>query len=276
MKKNISMKFKIFFLIIFVSLITLITSGCDKTLINISTQINSDYSGVRIIDIAVKTEYIKKGEITFGGDKSLSNKILDLLPQGEINTSEKDNYTHFTSTINFKDINFLQHVSIDNFSNDSSERFYAKIEKKDYFFYTQYFFTDYIDMKIDDDVIKSGGSSSDFARLDSLFKSDKDIINISYQVKFPFKIIKSNSDNLLNNNTAIWNLNYGDQKLINVEGKKIKFLPYFLIIILGFIVLFILFLIFAIIFSSTKRKIDIRKNKPIYSYDNYFKKNKKY
>jgi len=276
MKKNISMKFKIFFLIIFVSLITLITSGCDKTLINISTQINSDYSGVRIIDIAVKTEYIKKGEITFGGDKSLSNKILDLLPQGEINTSEKDNYTHFTSTINFKDINFLQHVSIDNFSNDSSERFYAKIEKKDYFFYTQYFFTDYIDMKIDDDVIKSGGSSSDFARLDSLFKSDKDIINISYQVKFPFKIIKSNSDNLLNNNTAIWNLNYGDQKLINVEGKKIKFLPYFLIIILGFIVLFILFLIFAIIFSSTKRKIDTRKNKPIYSYDNYFKKNKKY
>lgn len=276
MKKNISIKFKIFFLIIFVSLITLITSGCDKTLINISTQINSDYSGIRIIDIAVKTEYIKKGEITFGGDKSLSNKILDLLPQGEINTSEKDNYTHFTSTINFKDINFLQHVSIDNFSNDSSERFYAKIEKKDYFFYTQYFFTDYIDMKIDDDVIKSGGSSSDFARLDSLFKSDKDIINISYQVKFPFKIIKSNSDNLLNNNTAIWNLNYGDQKLINVEGKKIKFLPYFLIIILGFIVLFILFLIFAIIFSSTKRKIDIRKNKPIYSYDNYFKKNKKY
>ena len=276
MKKNISMKFKIFFLIIFVSLITLITSGCDKTLINISTQINSDYSGVRIIDIGVKTEYIKKGEITFGGDKSLSNKILDLLPQGEINTSEKDNYTHFTSTINFKDINFLQHVSIDNFSNDSSERFYAKIEKKDYFFYTQYFFTDYIDMKIDDDVIKSGGSSSDFARLDSLFKSDKDIINISYQVKFPFKIIKSNSDNLLNNNTAIWNLNYGDQKLINVEGKKIKFLPYFLIIILGFIVLFILFLIFAIIFSSTKRKIDTRKNKPIYSYDNYFKKNKKY
>jgi len=276
MKKNISIKFKIFFLIIFVSLITLITSGCDKTLINISTQINSDYSGIRIIDIAVKTEYIKKGEITFGGDKSLSNKILDLLPQGEINTSEKDNYTHFTSTINFKDINFLQHVSIDNFSNDSSERFYAKIEKKDYFFYTQYFFTDYIDMKIDDDVIKSGGSSSDFARLDSLFKSDKDIINISYQVKFPFKIIKSNSDSLLNNNTAIWNLNYGDQKLINVEGKKIKFLPYFLIIILGFIVLFILFLIFAIIFSSTKRKIDIRKNKPIYSYDNYFKKNKKY
>ncbi|MCL6087698.1 MAG: hypothetical protein M1475_04745 [Actinobacteria bacterium] len=275
MKKNISLKTKIFFLIIFIFSITLIISGCDKTLFDIYTQINSDYSGVRTIDIAVKTEYIKRGEVSVGGEKSLFDKIFALLPQGEINTFEKDNYTHFVSKIYFKDINFLQHVSIDNFSEDPSERFYAKIEKKDSFFYTQYYYLDYVDMKIDDAVIKSGGANSDFARLDNILKSDKDIISITYQVKFPFKIIKSNADVIGSSNIAIWNLSYGEQKLVSVEGKKIKFLPYFLLIILGIIILFILFLIFAIILTSTRRKFEIKRSKPIYSYDNYFKKNKK-
>lgn len=275
MKKFIFSKIKIFILIIFILSITLVISGCDKTLFDIYTQINSDYSGVRTVDIAVKTEYIKRGEMSVGGEKSLFDRIFAALPQGEINTSEKDSYTHFTSKISFKDVNFLQHVSIDNFSENPPERYYAKIEKKDSFFSTEYYYSDYIDMKIDDALINIGGVNSDFARLDSMLKSDKEIISITYQVKFPFKIIKSNADVIGSNNIALWNMGYGDQKLVTVEGRKVKFLSYFLLIILGIIVLFILFLIFAIAFVSTRKKIDSSRSKPLYSYDNYFKRNKK-
>lgn len=275
MEKFIFSKIKIFILIIFILSITLVISGCDKTLFDIYTQINRDYSGVRTVDIAVKTEYIKRGEMSVGGEKSLFDRIFAALPQGEINTSEKDSYTHFTSKISFKDVNFLQHVSIDNFSENPPERYYAKIEKKDSFFSTEYYYSDYIDMKIDDALINIGGVNSDFARLDSMLKSDKEIISITYQVKFPFKIIKSNADVIGSNNIALWNMSYGDQKLVTVEGRKVKFLSYFLLVILGIIVLFILFLIFAIAFASTRKKIDSSRSKPLYSYDNYFKRNKK-
>lgn len=275
MKKFIFSKIKIFILSIIILLIIPVISGCDKTIFDIYTQINNDFSGVRTVDIAVKTEYLKKGEAAVGGEKSLFDRIFAALPEGEINTSEKDGYSHFTSRIAFKNVNFLQHVSIDNFSENPPERFYAKIEKKDSFFLIQYFYYDYIDMKIDDAVIKSGGVNSDFARLDSIIKSDRDILSITYQVKFPFKIIKSNADVIGADNIAIWNIAYGEQKSFYVEGKKIKFLSYFLLVILGIIILFILFLIFAIIFVSSRKKIDKSRSKPFYSYDNYFKKDRK-
>ncbi|MHB9129399.1 MAG: hypothetical protein ACYC3T_14510 [Candidatus Humimicrobiaceae bacterium] len=275
MKKLFFLKIKIIILGVFIFLMIPVISGCDKTLFDIYTQINSDYSGTRTVDIAVKTEYIKRGEISAGGEKSLFDRIFASLPQGEINTEEKDNYTHFISKVEFKDVNFLQHVSIDNFSENPSERYYAKIEKKDSFFSTQYYYSDYIDMKIDDTVITSGGVNSDFSRLDSILKSDNEMLSITYQVKFPFKIIKSNADVVGSSSIALWNLRYGDQKLVSAEGRKVKFLPYFLLVILGIIVLFILFLIFAIIFASTKNKFNSNRSKPIYSYDNYFKRNKK-
>lgn len=275
MKKLFFSKIKIVILTAFVFLIIPLISGCDKTLFDIYTQINSDFSGTRTVDIAVKTEYIKRGEVSAGGEKSLFDRIFAALPQGEITTEEKENYTHFISKIEFKDINFLQHTSIDNFSETPSERYYAKMEKKDSFFSTQYYYSDYIDMKIDDAVINSGGINSDFARLDSIFKSDSEMLSVTYQVKFPFKIINSNADVVGSSSIALWNLRYGDEKLLRVEGRKVKLLPYFLLVILGIIVLFILFLIFAIIFASTKKKFDSSKSKPIYSYDNYFKKDKK-
>ena len=275
MKKILFSKIKIIVLSILILMAVPIISGCDKTLFDIYTQINNDFSGTRTVDIAVKTEYIKRGELSAGGEKSLFDKIFAAVPKGEITTEEKDNYTHFISKIEFKDVNFLQHISIDDFSENPSERYYSKIEQKDSFFSTQYFYTDYIDMKIDDTVITAGGVNSDYARLDSIFKSDLEILNVTYQVKFPFKIIKSNADVIGSSSIALWNLRYGDQKLVTVEGKKIKFLPYFLLVILGIIVLFILFLIFAIIFTSTKNKFDSTRSKPIYSYDNYFKRNKK-
>jgi hypothetical protein len=275
MKKLFFSKIKIVILIAFVFLIIPLISGCDKTLFDVYTQINSDFSGTRTVDIAVKTEYIKRGEVSAGGEKSLFDKIFAALPQGEITTEEKDNYTHFISKTDFKDINFLQHTSIDNFSETPSERYYAKMEKKDSFFSTQYYYSDYIDMKIDDSVINSGGVNSDFARLDSIFKSDSEMLSVTYQVKFPFKIVKSNADVTGSSSIALWNLRYGDEKLLSVEGRKVKLLPYFLLVILGIIVLFILFLIFAIIFSSTKKKFDSNPSKPIYSYDNYFKKDRK-
>ncbi|MHB8277668.1 MAG: hypothetical protein ACYDIA_08460, partial [Candidatus Humimicrobiaceae bacterium] len=83
MKKFIFSKIKIFILIIFILSVTLVISGCDKTLFDIYTQINSDYSGVRTVDIAVKTEYIKRGEMSVGGEKSLFDRIFAALPQGE-------------------------------------------------------------------------------------------------------------------------------------------------------------------------------------------------
>jgi hypothetical protein len=275
MKKLFFSKIRILIIISFIILIIPLISGCEKTLFDIYTQINSDFSGSRTVDIAVKTEYIKRGEVSAGGEKPLFDRIFAALPQGEISTEEKDNYTHFISKIEFKDINFLQHTSIDNFSETPSERYYAKMEKKDSFFSTQYFYSDYIDMKIDASVINSGGVNSDFARLDSILKSDSELLSVTYQVKFPFNIIKSNADVVGNNNITLWNLRYGDEKLLTVEGRKVKLLPYFLLVILGIIVLFILFLIFAIILASTKKKFDNNPGKPIYTYDNYFKKDKK-
>ena len=72
------------------------------------------------------------------------------LPEGEITTSEKDGYTHFTSAIDFEDINFLPHVSIDNFSENPPDRFYAKIEKEESFFSIKYYFEDFVEMCIRD------------------------------------------------------------------------------------------------------------------------------
>ncbi len=262
-------------IIILIVLILTLTS-CDKTIFNISTELNNDFSGTRTIDIAVKTEYIKRGEIALGDEKSLFDKIFESLPPGDLDTIEKDGYTHFISKITFDDVNFLQHVSIDNFSEKPPERFYAKIQQKDSFFNTQYSFEDFVDMKIDESIIKSSGVNSDFYRLDSILGADSDILDVVYQVKFPFKILKSNADTIdAKNNIAIWNLKYGEQQNIIVDGKKVKFLPYFLLSILGIILLVCLFIGISIAFSSAKRKREIKRTKPLYSYDNYFKKDKK-
>ncbi|MCL5069654.1 MAG: hypothetical protein M1308_01955, partial [Actinobacteria bacterium] len=94
-----------------------------------------------------------------------------------------------------------------------------------------------------------------------------------YQIKFPVKIIKSNADVIGDNNIAIWKLKYGDEKNINIEGKKTKFLSYFLLVLLGLVVIFIIFIIFALIFSRRRRRIT-KPKKPIFAYDNYFKKDK--
>jgi Na+-transporting methylmalonyl-CoA/oxaloacetate decarboxylase gamma subunit len=268
------LKFKFFLMLLILVLIMLFLSSCDQTILDIYTEVNSDFSGKRIVDIAVKTEYIKKGEIAIGNDKPLFDKIFDSLPEGEITTSEKDGYTHFTSAIDFEDINFLPHVSIDNFSENPPDRFYAKIEKEESFFSIKYYFEDFVDMKIDESVLKSGGVNSDLYRLDNIVKTDREILKITYQIKFPFKVLKSNSDFTGDNRIAVWDIKYGEQKFIRVEGEKTKLLSYFLLVILGIVLLFILFLIIAIIFNATRKKIEKRRSKPLYSYDNYFKKNR--
>ena len=61
---------------------------------------------------------------------------------------------------------------------------------------------------------------------------------------------------------------------IYIEGKKTKFLSYFLLAILGLIGLFAMFLIFVLLFSSRRRKKSSSTIEPISSYDNYFKKDK--
>lgn len=258
--------------VFFLAIIFFITS-CDDTLLEIYTQVNANNSGLRSIDLAVKTQYLKKGKVVLSNNESLFDKILESLPAGKIETYEKDDYTHFKSTVEFDDINFLQHVSIDNFSETSSERFYAKMEKKDYFFNSDYFFYDYIDMNIDETIIEAGGKDSDLARVAGLFSADKEMFQITYQIKFPVKIIKSNADVLGDNNIAIWKLKYGDEENINIEGKKTKFLSYFLLVLLGLIGIFIIFIIFALAFSRRRRRIT-RPNKPMSAYDNYFKKDK--
>jgi len=261
--------------ILSILIIPLITS-CDQTLIDIYTQINPDYSGTRTIDIAVKTEYLQKSEIIQGKDQSLYDKILGKLPEEEKKSFDEGEYTHFTSTTEFEDINFLQHISIDNFSETPPKRFYAKLEKADYFFYSEYFFEDYIDMKIDEILLSSSDTNSDYKRLDDLLKADSDILNITYQIKFPVKITKHNADLIGDNNIAIWNIKYGEERNIYAEGKKTKFLTYFLIVILGITVLFIIFIIIVIIFNSRrdKRRRSRSGNKPLYSYDNYFKRDR--
>jgi len=279
--KNIFLKIKILkkifmpaVLLSFVFLMFLFSS-CESTVFDISTKINNDFSGIRTVDISVKTEYIKKGEVSLGGEDSFFDRIFSALPQGEINTEEKDGNTHFISTIDFEDINFLQHISIDNFSENPSGRFYAKMETKEFFFYTQYFYYDLIDMKIDDTIISSGGVNSDYSRLDNILKTDSELLKVNYMVEFPFKVVKSNADISSEDEKASWSIKYGEEKLVFLEGRKTKFLPYFLIAILAVIFLIVLFLIFAIVIASTKKKYSSDKNKPIYKYDNYFKRDRK-
>ena len=120
-------------------------SSCDSTILDIYTQINSNYSGTRTLDLAIKTDYLKKGEIIVSGKQTLYDRIIASLPEGKMETFEKDDYTHFKSTVEFNDINFLQHVSIDKFSDEPPGRFYAKMTMEDFFFYSNYFFAFNID-----------------------------------------------------------------------------------------------------------------------------------
>jgi hypothetical protein len=263
--------FKIFVLLI---LVFPLLSSCDQTLVDIFTEINSDYSGTRTVDIAVKTEYLQNSAAISGKNESLSDKILKSLPEGEYLTSEEEGYTHFSSTISFEDINFLQHISIDNFSETPPERFYAKLEKVSYFFHDEYFFEDYIDMKIDETLLASSDPDSDYMQIADLAGEDSNILNVTYQVKFPVKIIRHNADLIGDDNIAIWNLKYGDEKKIFIEGDKTKLLTYFLIIILSFISLFIIFIIAIIIYNSRRSKRRPPSRKPLYSYDNYFKRDR--
>jgi flagellar biosynthesis/type III secretory pathway chaperone len=262
-------KVLLFFIII---LIIPVISGCDPTFVDIYTQLNEDYSGTRTVDIAVKTEYIRKGEVTLEKNQSLFNKMLEILPEGEIETFEEEGYTHFSSETAFDDINFLKHISIDDFSEDPSPRFLAKMEIDDYFFYRDVFFEDYLDMKIDETLI-SEDSNSDYSRMNGLANADSEILNITYQVNFPVNIINSNADLIGDDNIAIWNIKYGEEKNIIIEGRKRKYLSYFLIFLLGIIGLFIIFIIFALIFSSRARKRPSR-NRSDRAYDNYFKRDK--
>jgi hypothetical protein len=266
--------FKIIIILILSFFVILSLSACDQSILDIYTEIKPDYSGTRVIDISVKKEYIQKGGVVLADNKSLYDKILDSLPEGEIETYDREDYSHFKSTITFNDINFLQHISIDNFSETPPERFYAKMEKENFFFQTEYFFYDYVDMKIDDMLLFATDKNDDFVRFDNLCKTDNNIISITYQVKFPVEIMKTNADILGENNIAIWIMKYGEQKDIYIEGKKTKFLSYFLLVILGLIGLFAIFLIFILIFSSRRRKKRGSNIKSINSYDNYFKKDK--
>ena len=266
--------FKILAIIVLLILMTPLLSSCDQTLVDVFTEINSDYSGTRTIDIAVKIEYLQNSAAISGQNESLSDKILKSLPEGEYLTSEEEGYTHFSSTISFEDINFLQHISIDNFSETPPERFYAKLEKVSYFFHDEYFFEDYIDMKIDETLLASSEPDSDFRQIADLAADDSNILNVTYQVKFPVKIIRHNADLIGDDNIAIWNLKYGDEKKIFIEGDKTKLLTYFLIIILSFIGLFIIFIIVIIIYNSRRSKRQPPSRKSLYSYDNYFKRDR--
>ncbi len=252
----------------------LLLSACDQSLIDVYTQINHDFSGFRTVDIAVKTEYLQKGQVAMGRDESLFDKIFESLPPGEIETRESDGYTHFISTIVFEDINFLKHVSIDGFSEIAPKRFYARMEREDFFFQSDYFFEDFIDMKVDEAILARDGKDSDFARLDNLVNFDADILAITYQVRFPVKITDSNADMVGDNNIAIWNIRYGEQKDIWIEGSRVKFLSYFLLVVLGMVILFILFLIVVLLLNSRRPRRHKKDSKPLYSYDNYFKRDK--
>ncbi|MBA7558723.1 hypothetical protein ES708_00330 [subsurface metagenome] len=264
-------------LILFLFMIPFISS-CDETLVDTFTQVNSDCSGTRTIDIAVKTEYIQKSDVILGQNQSISDKIHETLeshlPEGEYNTFEEGDYTHFSSTISFEDINFLQYISIDNFSETPPEKFLAKLEIVPYFFHSEYFFEDYIDMKIDEILLTSSDINSDYNRINDLAKADSNILNITYRVKFPVKITSHNADIIVDNNIAIWNIKYGDDKELYIEGRKTKLLTYFLIVILGIIGLFIIFIIFMLVFSSRRSKKPPPTGKPLYSYDNYFKRDR--
>jgi len=264
-------KILVFFVISVFMLIML--SGCDPTFVDVLTELNEDYSGTRTVDISVKTEYLNNNDISLEQNRSLLEKLLDILPEGEVNTYEEEGYTHITSSIPFDDVNFLKYISIDGFSESPPDRILARMSIDDYFFHRDVFFKDYVDMKIDETLLSSGDSGSDFNRLDDLVTADSDILSITYQVKFPVKIITSNADVIGDNNIAVWNIPYGTEKQILIEGKKTKFLSYFLVVILGLLGLFILFLIFALIFSSRikRRPVSTRDHS---SYDNYFKRDR--
>jgi hypothetical protein len=262
-------------IVLLLAILILPITSCENTFLDIYTRLNTDYSGTRTIEIAVKTEYLKKGEIILEQNESLYDKILTALPQEKIETSEQDDYTYFISTIEFSDINFLQHFSIDNYSDVPPERFYAKMEVNDYFFYSEYFFYDYIDLKIEDAVIEAGGEDGDLARLADLFDADEELLEVTYQVKFPVNIIQSNASKIGDDNIAIWELSFGDQENIYIEGKKTKYLSYLLVVILGLIGLFILFLVIILLYSRKRRRIS-KPKKPYYAYDNYFKQDKNY
>jgi len=264
---------KIIAILIIIILLIPFISSCDPTFIDVYTQLNTDYSGTRTTDIAVKTDYIEKGEVALSQNQSLFDKLLSILPEGEIETYEEDGYTHFSSEMTFEDVNFLKHISIDNFSDNPSERFIAKMELDDYFLHSEVFFEDYVDMKIDDTLLASGDDNSDFNRLHDLASADSDILAITYQVKFPVKIVESNADLIGDDNIAIWNIPYGQEQNIHIEGRKTKFLSYFLIVVLGLIGLFILFIVFALLFSSRRKRLSSSK-RPARTYDNYFKKDR--
>ncbi len=253
-------------------LILILATACDQTMIDIYTEINTDYSGTRTVEVAVKTEYLQRGEVILSGDQTLYEKIIASLPDGDIDTQQDENYTYFRSSTSFKDINFLRHVSIDDFSQEPPPRFYAKMARDDYFFYSDYSFYDYVDMLVDESLLAASDRDSDFNRLNALLAADPDLLSITYQVRLPVNITDSNADIITGNNIAIWNIRYGDLKDIRIEGQRTKFLSYFLMVILGLIVLFILFLVFALAFSSKKGRKKKGDIKPIYTYDNYFKK----
>jgi len=264
---------KVIIISVIIMLILPLISSCDPTFIDIYTQLDEDYSGTRTVDIAIKTEYVRKGEVMLEQNMSLFDKLLEILPEGEIETFEEEGYTHFSSKTVFDDINFLKHISIDDFSSEPSQRFLAKMETDEYFFYREVFFEDYVDMKIDETLLASGDTNSDYSRLHDLASADSRILNITYQIKFPVKIVDSNADLIGDNNIAIWNIPYGQEKKIMIEGKKTKFLSYFMVVILGLLGLFILFIIFALIFSSRLRRKPARERFQK-TYDNYFKRDR--
>ena len=84
-------------LVIFIILMFILPllSGCDPTFIDIFTELDDDYSGTRTVDISVKTEYLRKGEVVLEQNQSLLEKLLDVLPDGEVETYEDEGYTHF-------------------------------------------------------------------------------------------------------------------------------------------------------------------------------------
>lgn len=270
MIKNIHLKYLLILLILLSMVFSAVS--CDQTLLDVYTEIESDYSGTRSVEIAVKTDYLKKGEVVLDQNKSLFDKILESLPQGEIETFESEGYTHFKSVQEFEDINFLQHVSIDGFSEVPPERFYAMMSADDYFFHRDYFFSDHVDMRVDPILLDS--DNEDLVRMDDLFSADTSIINITYQVRFPVKIVDTDADLIGDNNIAIWDIEYGTEKDIFINGKKTKFLPYILIIVLGLIGLFAIFILFALVFSSRRRRKRENPKKSFYAYDNYFKRDK--
>lgn len=271
--KIILLKFSIIILAFLFILIS--TVSCDPTVLDIYTRIDADQSGTRTVELAVKTQYLQKGEITLKKNESIYDRILSILPKGEVETFEQEQYTHFKSTQEFDDINFLQHVSIDNYSETAPERFYAKMKMEDFFFYTNYFFNDYIDMQIDESVVEAQTPDGDLARLENLFSADEDLLKITYQVKFPVKIINSNADLTGDGNIAIWNLKFGETKNIRIEGKRIKYLSYVLVVVLGLITIFILFLIIVLAVGRRRKRI-VKKERPRQVYDNYYFKRDDY